>query len=68
MFRDEDLAYALRLDQAGAPVEFRLHPGAPHESGFIAFNTTAARRAITDRVLPDAPSLTGRCRTASPDK
>ena len=48
MFRDEDLAYALRLGQAGVPVEFHLHPGAPHE---FAFNTTAARRAIADRVL-----------------
>ena len=44
MFRDEDLAYALRLGQAGVPVEFHLHPGAPHEFDFIAFNTTAVRR------------------------
>jgi acetyl esterase/lipase len=44
MFRDEDLAYALRPGQAGVPVEFHLHPGAPHEFDFIAFNTTAARR------------------------
>jgi len=51
MFRDEDLAYAMRLGQAGVPVEFHLHPGAPHESNFIAFNTTADRRAIADRVL-----------------
>ena len=56
MFRDEDLAYALRLGQAGVPVEFHLHPGAPHEFDFIAFNTTAARRAIAGRVL----SSTGR--------
>jgi acetyl esterase/lipase len=28
MFRDDDLAYALRLGQAGVPVEFHLHPGA----------------------------------------
>jgi len=25
MFRDEDLAYALRLGRAGVPVEFHLH-------------------------------------------
>ena len=40
-----------RLGQAGVPVEFHLHPGAPHEFDFIAFNTTAARCAIADRVL-----------------
>jgi acetyl esterase/lipase len=51
MFRDEDLAYALRLGRAGVPVEFHFHPGAPHAFGFIAFNTTAAGRAIADRVL-----------------
>jgi acetyl esterase/lipase len=51
MFRDEDLAYALRLGQAGVPVELHLPPGAPHESDFIASNTTAARRAIAGRVL-----------------
>jgi alpha/beta hydrolase fold len=51
MFRHEDLAYALRLGQAGVPVEFHLHTGAPRESDFIAFNTTAARRAIADRVI-----------------
>jgi acetyl esterase/lipase len=51
IFRDEDLTYALRLGQAGVPVEFHpLHPGVPHEFDFIAFNTTAARRAIADRV------------------
>jgi acetyl esterase/lipase len=52
MFRDEDLANALRLAQAGVPAEFHHHPGAPHESGLIAINTTAARRAIADRVFP----------------
>jgi hypothetical protein len=50
MFRDEDLACTLRPGQAAVPVGFHLHPGAPHESGFIAFNT-AAGRPIADRVL-----------------
>ena len=71
MFRDENLAYALRLGQAGVPVEFHLHPGAPHEFDFIAFNTTAVRRDIADRVLFEHRmplSLTGGCRAASPDK
>ncbi len=50
VFRDEDLAYAMRLGQAGVPVEFHLHPGVPHEFDFFAFNSAAARRAIADRV------------------
>jgi acetyl esterase/lipase len=49
IFRDEDLRYALRLGQAGVPVEFHLHPGVPHEFDFIAFNTAAARRVMADR-------------------
>lgn len=50
IFRDEDLTYALRLGQAGVPVEFHLHPGVPHEFDFIALNTDVARRALADRV------------------
>lgn len=50
IFRDEDLTYVLRLGQAGVPVEFHLRPGVPHEFDFIAFSTTAARRATADRV------------------
>ena len=57
MFRDEDLAYALRLGQAGVPVEFHLHPGAPHEFDFLAFNAHR-RPAPSPAALfraPDAP-------------
>ncbi|MFD1934472.1 MULTISPECIES: alpha/beta hydrolase [Nonomuraea] len=50
IFRDEDLTYALRLGQAGVPVEFHLHPGVPHEFEGIAFTSDAARRVIADRV------------------
>ena len=32
------------------PVEFHLHPGAPHEFDSIAFTSDVARRAIADRV------------------
>ncbi|MCZ1004130.1 alpha/beta hydrolase [Streptomyces mirabilis] len=49
-FRDEDLAYAIRLSRAGVPVEFHLHPGVPHEFDSIAFTTDVARRATADRV------------------
>jgi acetyl esterase/lipase len=50
VFRDEDLAYATKLSRAGVPVEFHLHPGAPHEFDSIAFASDVARRAIADRV------------------
>ncbi|MEU9186245.1 alpha/beta hydrolase [Streptomyces sp. NPDC048484] len=49
-FRDEDLAYALKLSRAGVPVEFHLHPGVPHEFDSIAFGIDVARRALADRV------------------
>ncbi|MEU6741980.1 alpha/beta hydrolase [Streptosporangium sandarakinum] len=49
-FRDEDIAYAAKLGRAGVPVEFHLHPGAPHEFDSIAFGSDVARRAIADRV------------------
>jgi acetyl esterase/lipase len=50
IFRDDDLTYALRLGQAGVPVELHLHPGVPHCFDVIAFNSTAARRVVADRV------------------
>ncbi|MFI6023675.1 alpha/beta hydrolase [Streptomyces sp. NPDC051287] len=50
VFRDEDAAYATKLSRAGVPVEFHLHPGAPHEFDSIAFTSDVARRAITDRI------------------
>jgi acetyl esterase/lipase len=50
IFRDEDLAYALRLSQAGVPVEFHLHLGVPHRFETVAFNSDVAQRAIADRV------------------
>ncbi len=42
IFRDEDLSYALRLSQAGVPVEFDLHQGVPHEFDTYAFSTDVA--------------------------
>jgi acetyl esterase/lipase len=50
IFRDEDLTYALRLGQAGVPVELHLHPGVPHCFDGIAFESAAARRVVADRV------------------
>jgi acetyl esterase/lipase len=34
-FRDEDVEYATRLNQAGVPTELHVYPGAPH--GFTLF-------------------------------
>ena len=50
VFRDEDIAYATKLSKAGVPVEFHLHPGAPHECDSIALGSDVARRAIADRI------------------
>ena len=42
-FRDEDIEYATRLNQAGVPAELHVYPGAPH--GVMLFpNTTVAKR------------------------
>jgi acetyl esterase/lipase len=50
IFRDEDMSYALRLSQAGVPVEFHLHPGVPHEFDTYAFDADVARRSVADRL------------------
>jgi acetyl esterase/lipase len=50
IFRDEDIAYAQRLAQAGVPVELHVHPGAPHGWERFAPRAESARRATADRV------------------
>jgi acetyl esterase/lipase len=46
-FRDEDIDYAVRLNQAGVPTELHVYPGAPH--GFqLAGDTALARQAQRD--------------------
>src|SRR5919106_5139412 len=43
-FRDEDVNYALRLNQAGVPCELHVYPGVPH--GYqMAHDTTVVREA-----------------------
>jgi acetyl esterase/lipase len=61
-FRDENVDYALRLNQAGVPTELHVYPGAPH--GFqIAQDSGVCRRAARDiddwlaRQLPRPASL-----------
>jgi len=45
-FRDEDIAYAVRLNQAGVPTELHVYPGAPH--GFTMFGGTAVAQQADD--------------------
>ena len=44
-FRDEDIAYAMRLNQAGVPAELHVFPGAPH--GVMMFTETAVAKRYT---------------------
>ncbi|MCU1467366.1 MAG: lipase [Actinomycetia bacterium] len=41
-FRDEDIEYAMRLNQAGVPTELHVYPGAPH--GVMLFPDTAVAK------------------------
>jgi acetyl esterase/lipase len=42
-FRDEDIEYALRLNQAGVPTELHVLPGAPHGVQYFADSVVARR-------------------------
>ncbi|HUO39770.1 MAG TPA: alpha/beta hydrolase [Mycobacterium sp.] len=50
LFRDEDIAYARRLADAGVQTELHVHPGCPHAFEALAPNADVSRRAIADRV------------------
>lgn len=50
IFRDEDIAYARRLADAGVPTELHLHPGCPHAFEGLASGAGVSKRAINDRV------------------
>lgn len=45
LFRDEDIAYAARLWQAGVPCDLHVHPGAPHGFTALAPDAPLSRRA-----------------------
>jgi acetyl esterase/lipase len=48
-FRDEDIDYALRLNQAGVPTELHVYPGACH--GYqIAADAPVTKQAARDKV------------------
>jgi acetyl esterase/lipase len=44
IFCNEDIAYALKLSQAGIPVELHVHPGAQHGFELIAPASKVAQR------------------------
>ncbi|MBV9514882.1 MAG: alpha/beta hydrolase, partial [Mycobacteriaceae bacterium] len=50
LFRDEDVAYARRLADAGVPTELHLHTGCPHAFDLLAPTAEVSRRAVADRV------------------
>ena len=47
-FRDEDIDYAMRLNQAGVPTELHVHPGAPH--GVMMFAGTAVANRYAEGI------------------
>lgn len=49
IFRDECMAFAIRLSQSGVPCEFHLWPGATHAFEKVAPTSELARRAIDAR-------------------
>jgi acetyl esterase/lipase len=50
VFRDEDIAYATRMLQAGVPVELHVYPGAFHGWDSAAPSAGVSRRMIADRM------------------
>jgi acetyl esterase/lipase len=49
IFRNENIAYAQQLALASIPVEFHLHPGAPHGGERVAPDSALAKRLMADR-------------------
>lgn len=50
IFRDEDIAYARRLSDAGVHTEFHLHAGCPHAFEALADGADVSKRALNDRI------------------
>ncbi|MCU0260507.1 MAG: alpha/beta hydrolase [Ilumatobacteraceae bacterium] len=50
LFRDEDLAFAARLVQAGVPTELHLYPGAYHASEGFAPTAALSQRIMATRL------------------
>lgn len=50
VFRNENLEYIGKLAKSGVPIEFHLHPKAPHGFEFIAPDATISKRAMGDYI------------------
>ena len=50
VFRNEDIAFARRLADAGVPTELHVYPGCPHAFEALAREAAVSKRAISDRV------------------
>lgn len=50
IFRDEDMAYAMKLLDAGIHVDFHLYPGVPHGWEGIMPDSELAQRAMSNRL------------------
>lgn len=50
MFRDEDIAFAQRLMQAGVPTELHIHPGSYHAAETFAADAALSRRIWALRI------------------
>jgi acetyl esterase/lipase len=50
IFRDEDIAYAQRLQAAGVSTELHVHPGVPHGWEVFAPDIPVSVRAYADRI------------------
>jgi acetyl esterase/lipase len=48
-FRDEDVDYALRLNQAGVPTEVHVYPGACHGFNLLAPDAPVTKRCLRDQ-------------------
>ena len=50
IFRDESIAFARRLVDAGIPTELHLYQGCPHAFEWMAPNAQVSQRALGDRI------------------
>ena len=66
-FRDEDIEYALRLNQSGVPTELHVIPGAPHGVQMFMDSVAARRwRQTRGRVVGAAARPLSRVSGAGP--